>query len=67
MNEWLSAHGIRKRVPSVNGGTVLLGSSRGGENKKERLVKRRVYDGVYLPSVVAQSVLGEEKTNNKDL
>ncbi len=33
MNEWLSVHGIGKRVPTVSGGTVLLGSSRGGENK----------------------------------
>jgi hypothetical protein len=33
MNEWLSAHRIGKRVPSVSGGIVLLGSSRGGENK----------------------------------
>ncbi len=53
-NEWLSAHRIGKRVPTVSGGTVFLGSSRGGENKEERFVKRRVYDGVYLPSVVAQ-------------
>jgi hypothetical protein len=36
MNEWLSAHGIGKRVPTVSGGTVLLGSSRGGERKQER-------------------------------
>ncbi len=33
MNEWLSAHGIGKPVPTVSGGTVVLGSSRGGENK----------------------------------
>jgi hypothetical protein len=33
MNEWLSAHRIDKRVPAVSGGTILLGSSREGENK----------------------------------
>jgi len=31
-------------VPTVSSGTILLGSSRGGENKLERSVKRRVYD-----------------------
>jgi hypothetical protein len=31
-------------VPTVRGGTVLLRSSREGENKYERSVKRRVYD-----------------------
>jgi len=44
MNEWLSAHGIGKRVSTVSRGTVLLGSYRGGENKSERFLKRRVYD-----------------------
>jgi len=40
MNEWLSGHGIGKRVPAVSGGTILLGSSRGGENKSKRYVKK---------------------------
>jgi len=40
MNEWLSGHGISKRVPAVSGGTILLGSSRGGENKLKRYVKK---------------------------
>jgi hypothetical protein len=38
-----------------SGGTVLLGTSRGGENKEERSVKRRVYDGV--PTVSGGTVL----------
>ncbi len=42
MNEWSSAHGIGKHVPAVSGGTILLGSFRGGENESERYVKRRV-------------------------
>jgi hypothetical protein len=33
MNEWLSVHGIGKHVPALSGGTILLGSFRGGENK----------------------------------
>jgi len=33
MNEWLSVHGIGKLVLAVNGGTIFLRSSRGGENK----------------------------------
>jgi hypothetical protein len=33
MNEWLSAHGIGKDVPAISGGTILLGSFSGGENK----------------------------------
>jgi hypothetical protein len=44
MNEWLSVHGIGKRVRTISGGTVLLGSSRGGENRSEKSVRRRVYD-----------------------
>jgi hypothetical protein len=44
MSEWLSVHDIGKRVPTVSGGTVLLGSSRVEEYKQERFVKRRVYD-----------------------
>jgi hypothetical protein len=32
MNEWLSVHRIGKRAPAVSGGTILLGSSREGEN-----------------------------------
>ncbi len=39
MNEWLSVNGIGKRVPAVSGGTILLGSSWGGENKSKRYVK----------------------------
>jgi len=35
MNEWLSVHGIDKRVPTVSGGTILLGSSSGGETNKK--------------------------------
>jgi len=31
MNEWLSVHRIDKRVPTASGGTILLGSSSGGE------------------------------------
>jgi len=38
MNEWLSAHGLGKRVLVISGATRLLGSSMGGENK-ERSVK----------------------------
>jgi hypothetical protein len=45
MNEWLSVqHGIDKCVPAFSGGTILLGSSREGENKQERSVSRRVYE-----------------------
>jgi hypothetical protein len=44
MKEWLSAHGIGKQVPAVSGGTIFLGRFRGGENKQERYVKRRVYE-----------------------
>jgi hypothetical protein len=33
MNEWLSTHEIGKHVLAVSGGTILLGSFRGGENK----------------------------------
>jgi len=44
MNEWLGAHRINKRIATVNGGTILPGSSRGGQNKWESSVKRRVYD-----------------------
>jgi hypothetical protein len=33
MNEWLSVHGMDKCVLAVSGGTILLGSSRGRENK----------------------------------
>jgi hypothetical protein len=44
MNEWLSVHGIGRRVSAVSGGTILLGSSREGENKQERYVERRVYE-----------------------
>jgi hypothetical protein len=33
MNEWLNGHRIGKRVPAVSGGTMLLGSSKAGENK----------------------------------
>jgi hypothetical protein len=43
MNEWLSVHGIGKHVPAVSGGTPLLGSFRGAENKEERYVKRREF------------------------
>jgi hypothetical protein len=39
MNEWLSGHGIGERVPALSGGTILLGSSREGENKYKRYVK----------------------------
>ncbi len=39
MNEWLSAHGIGKHVPALSGGTILLGSFRGGENKKKDMWK----------------------------
>jgi hypothetical protein len=39
MNKWLSGQGIGKRVPAVSGGTILLGSSWGGENKSKRYVK----------------------------
>jgi hypothetical protein len=63
MNKWLSAHGIGKRVPTVSGGTVLLGSSRGGENEEEKSVKRRVYDGVRTVSggtVLLESSRGGE-------
>jgi len=35
MNEWLSVRRIGKRVPAVSGGTILLGSSRGGETNKK--------------------------------
>ncbi len=28
----------------ISGGTILLGSSRGGENKEERYVRRRVQE-----------------------
>ncbi len=35
MNEWLSAHGIGKHVPAVSAGTIILGSFRGGEYKKD--------------------------------
>jgi hypothetical protein len=37
MNEWLSVHGIGKRVPAVSGGTIFLGSSRGGETNKKAM------------------------------
>jgi len=33
MNERLSAHEIGKHVPAASGGTIVLGSFRGGENK----------------------------------
>jgi len=39
MNEWLSGHGIGKRVPAVSGGTVLLRTSKAGENKSKRYAK----------------------------
>ncbi len=35
MNEWLGVHRIGKRVPAVSGGTILLGSSWGGETNKK--------------------------------
>jgi hypothetical protein len=54
MNESLSAHGIGKRVSTVSGGTVLLGSPRGGENRSQRSVKR-FYNGV--PTVSGGTVL----------
>jgi hypothetical protein len=44
MNEWLSGHGIGKRVPVVNGGTILLDSCREGENKYKKICERRVYE-----------------------
>jgi hypothetical protein len=39
MNEWFSGHGIGKRVPAVRGATILLGSSKAGENKLKRYAK----------------------------
>jgi len=39
MNEWLSGHGIGKRVPAVSCGTILLRSSKAGENKSKRYAK----------------------------
>jgi hypothetical protein len=33
MNEWLNVHGIGKHAPAVSDATILLGSSKGGENK----------------------------------
>ncbi len=44
MNEWLSVHRIGKCAPAISGGTILLGSSREGENNYERYVERRVYE-----------------------
>jgi len=43
VNGWLSVHGISKHVPPISGGTILLGSSRAGENKQDRYM-RRVYE-----------------------
>jgi hypothetical protein len=64
MNEWLSTESVNVYLP-FSGGTVLLGTSRGGENKEERSVKRRVYDGVPIVSggtvLLASSRGGENK------
>jgi hypothetical protein len=45
MNEWLIGHGIgKRRVPAISGGTILLGSSKVGENKWKRYVTEEFYE-----------------------